>query len=122
MDTERTTTPHAPMRKDILPAEEQGYTLHVISSYLKAYLDHGDPAYLIGVRKTAELADGWQVRRASWDSPSELVEMKGAPLPGSDGRAVCYIRTKGPITIYWDAVDPVSKKPEPAKKVTNAPC
>lgn len=122
-NTDRTTTPHLPMRKDILPYEEGGYTIHAISSVLKAYLDHGDPAYMVGIRKNSELADGWQVRRCEFSSPVTIAEHKNAPLPGSDGRAVVYVQTTGPITIFWDAVDPVSKKPEvKPTKVNNAPC
>lgn len=108
--------PDKDFRKDILPFNEEGYIIHVVAANLRNYPDRKDPNYLIAVRKGGELADGFMVRKVEIQGPSELKEHKEAPLPGSDGRAVCYIETKGPLKILWDKVDP---KPV---KVSNNPC
>lgn len=111
------------MKRDILPETKEGYTIHPIASALRAYLDHKDPGYIVAVRKSGELADGWMVRKVEIMGPSTLSEKKDAPLPGSDGRAVVYIETKGPLKIYWDAIDPETKKAqEKPKAIENKPC
>jgi hypothetical protein len=90
--------------------------LHVVASNLRAWFEKKDPNYMIAVREAGQLADGVMARRVVIHGSSTLVERKETPLPGSDGRAVCYIETKAPLTVYFD-----KKHPEPVK-VVNTPC
>lgn len=76
--------------------------VHVIAKTLAKNMDTGLHQPLIGVRSARNPDQVRVYRHAEILGPSKLMHTPNAPLPGTDGRGICYLVTRAPIRVYLD--------------------
>jgi hypothetical protein len=78
--------------------------VHVIAKVLGQRMASGDhSAPMIGVRPMAKPEKVSVYRHVEILGKSKLLDTPEHPLPGTDGRGICYLVTKAPIRVYADA-------------------
>lgn len=78
--------------------------VHVLAPVLGQRLATGDHvAEMIAVRLVDDPEKVTTYRHVEILGPSELLDTPDHPLPGTNGRGICYLVTKAPLRVYSDS-------------------
>lgn len=75
--------------------------VHVVAKVLKENIENGTDKPVIGIRRVdnpdkVRMVDGVQIL-----GPSILKYTPDNPVPGTDGRGICVLRTSAPLVIKY---------------------
>ena len=78
--------------------------VHVIAKVLGQRIAAGDHSVpMIGVRPAARPEKLSVYRHVEILGESRLLDTPDNPLPGTEGRGICYLVTSAPLRVYFDA-------------------
>jgi hypothetical protein len=85
------------------------WVIHVAAPVLMRNRKEGrdDPVIAVRSAETDWATDVVFCRRVEWRGPTRMVHRPTTPIPGTDGRGVCFVETDAPLTLYRDGEAPI---------------
>jgi hypothetical protein len=80
----------------------QEWIIHILAKNLKEVDAAGKPLPVVAIRSASSPDKYLVVRHVEILGPSALFHTPEDPVPGTDGRAVCVLRTSAPLRIWVD--------------------
>lgn len=74
--------------------------IHVVAKALKESLDGHPEMRVIGIREESDLTKVIMAKHVEILGNVSLIHTPDDPIPGTDGRGVCVLRTNAPILVY----------------------
>lgn len=74
--------------------------VHVIAKNLKEVLDSGKKMPMIGVRLESKPDKVLLCHHCEIMGPAKIAATPKKPVPGTDGRGICVLRTTAPLKVW----------------------
>lgn len=84
------------------------WVIHIAAPVLIRNRKEGrnDPVIAVRSVETNWATDVIFCRKVEWDGPTRMVHRPTTPIPGTDGRGVCFVETDADLTLYFDQPEP----------------